>query len=132
MKISNYVSCKTLIMAMACGFAASTPMQAREAGANSVVTNSGDSARLVVTRAANFGYLESVNLFVDGVQVGDLGLNQSYDATLSPGPHVLTISTNPKTYAQKPTQRRVNAKPGQTYVFTAVWRDSERATLVED
>jgi hypothetical protein len=84
---------------------------------------------LIVKRSANFGILESVNLFVDGVQVAAIGPNQNYDAVLPPGRHVLTISTNPKTYGQKPTQRRVNAKPGQTYAFTAVWRDSEQASL---
>jgi hypothetical protein len=129
MKMLNYVSGRTIMALLACGFAASTPIQAHGAGANPALINASDSARLIVTRAANFGYLESVNLFVDGVQVANLEINESYDAELPPGQHVLTISTNPKTYAQTPTQRRVNAKPGQTYVFTAVWRDSERATL---
>jgi len=129
MRISNHVSAGIVMMIMACSFAASAPIQAQEVSASSTLTNSDNDAHLVVTRAANFGFLESVNLFVDGVQVADLGINQSYDAVLRPGRHVLTISTNPKTYGQKPTQRRVDAKPGQTYAFTAVWRDSERATL---
>jgi hypothetical protein len=117
---------------MACSFVASTPIQAKEGSASAALPNSDNDAHLVVTRAANFGYLESVNLFVDGVQVADLGLNESYDAVLPPGRHVLMISTNPKTYAQKPTQRRIDAKPGQTYAFTAVWNDAERASLVEE
>jgi hypothetical protein len=129
MKIFNYVSIKFVMLAIAASFAASLPMQAQEAKSRSATANSYDNARLVVARAANFGTLESVNLFVDGVQVADLGLNESYDAVLPPGRHVLSISTNPYNYVPRPTQRRVNAQPGQTYAFTAVWTDSERATL---
>ena len=115
------------MVAIAGSFAASTPIQAQEAKSDSA--SSSDSARLVVNRAANFGILESISVFVDGVQVADLELSQSYDAVLRPGEHVLSISMNPKTDEQKPAQRRVNAKPGETYAFTAVWRSAEHASL---
>jgi hypothetical protein len=108
---------------------AGIPIQAQEDKANSASVSSADSARLVVHRAANFGILESVNVFVDGVQVAELELSRSYDAVLPPGPHVVAISVSPKTDKQKPTQRRVDAKPGQTYAFTAVWRSAEYASL---
>jgi len=68
------------MVAIACSFAASTPIQAREARSNSASARSEDDARLVVTRAANFGTFQFLNLFVDGVHVADLGLGQSYDA----------------------------------------------------
>ena len=130
MKISHYVSVKLVIIAIACSFAASIPIQAQEAKANSASARSGDNARLVVTRAANFGTFEFVNLFVDGVQVADLGVNQSYDAVLRPGQHVLSIVTSPQTYSHPtPTRIRVNAKPGETYAFTAVWRSADYASL---
>jgi len=118
------------MVAIACSFAASTPIQAREARSNSVSARSDDNARLVVTRPANFGTFQYLNLFVDGVQVADLGVNQSYDAVLRPGQHVLSMSTSPEIYSHPtPTQLRVNAKPGETYAFTAVWKDFERASL---
>ena len=118
------------MVAIACSFAASTPIQARVAKSNSASARSEDAARLVVTRAANFGTFEFVNLFVDGVQVADLGVNQSYDAVLRPGQHVLSMTTSPQTYSHTtPTQLRVNAKPGETYAFTAVWEDFEHASL---
>ena len=116
-----------IMVAIACSVAASTPIQAQEDKSDSAPAT--DNARLVVTRGANFGILESVSVFVDGVQVAELELSQSYDAVLRPGPHVLSISMNPKTDGQKPTQRRVNAKPGKTYAFTAVWRSAEYASL---
>jgi hypothetical protein len=129
MKILRYAFRKLAMVAIACAFAASTPIQAAEAKSNSAPASSGDSARLVVNRAANFGILESITVFVDGVQVAELELSQSYDAVLPPGEHVLSISINPKTDGQRPTQRRVDAKPGQTYAFTAVWRNAGYASL---
>jgi hypothetical protein len=117
------------MVAIACSFAASAPIRAQEAKSDVASASSDDNARLVVNRAANFGILESISVFIDGVQVADLELSQSYDEVLRPGQHVLSISMNPKTDGQKPTRRRVNAKRGKTYAFTAVWRSAEYASL---
>src|SRR6266404_8010593 len=130
MKMLSHVSGKLIIVAMACSFAVSTPVQARVARSNSASARSEDDARLVVTRAANFGTFQYLNLFVDGVHVADLGLGQSYDAVLPPGRHVLSVSTTPQIYSyEPPTQRRVNAEPGETYSFTAFWKNSYQAYL---
>ena len=119
-----------MMIAIACSFAASTPVQARVARSNSALTRSEDDARLVVTRSANFGTFQYLILFVDGVQVADLGLGQSYDAVLPPGQHVLSVSTTPQghTYTS-PTRRRINAEPDKTYAFTAFWKNSYQAYL---
>ena len=130
MKILNHVSRKLIMVAIACSFAASTPIQAGVARSNSASARSEDDARLVVTRSANFGTFQYLILFVDGVHVADLGLGQSYDALLPPGQHVLSVSTTPQIYRRTPpTQRRVNAEPGETYPFTAFWKNSYRAYL---
>ena len=130
MKILNYVSAKLIMITIACTFAASTPIQAREARSNSASARSEDDARLVVTRSANFGTFEYLNLFVDGVHVADLGLDRSYDAALPPGRHVLAVSTTPHNYRYTPpTQRRINVKPGKTYAFTAFWKNADQAYL---
>jgi hypothetical protein len=130
MKILNYVSGKLIIVAMACSFAASTPVQARVARSNSALARSEDDARLVVTRSANFGTFQYLILFVDGVHVADLGLDRSYEAVLPPGQHVLSVSTTPQGYRYTaPTRRRVNAEPGETYAFTAFWKNSDQAYL---
>ena len=118
------------MVAIACSFAASTPIQARVARSNSASARSQDDARLVVSRAANFGTFQYLNLFVDGVHVADLGLGESYDAVLPRGQHVLSVSTTPQIYRYTPpTQRRVNAKPGKTYAFTAFWKNYDEAYL---
>jgi hypothetical protein len=109
MKILNYVSGKLIMVAIACGFAASTPIQAQQ-----------DDAHLLVSRSANFGTFQYLILYVDGVHVADLGVNQSYEAVLPPGQHVLSVTTTPQGYrSAPPTQRRLNAEPRETYTFTA-------------
>ena len=119
-----------MMVAVAFSFAASTPIQARVARSNFASPRSEDDARLVVTRSANFGTFQYLNLFVDGVHVADLGLGQSYDALLPPGQHVLSVSTTPQIYRRSPpTQRRVNLEPGETYAFTAFWKNTYRAYL---
>jgi hypothetical protein len=130
MKILNYVSGKLIMVAVACSFAVSTPIQARVAKSNSALSRSEDDARLVVTRSANFGTFQYLILFVDGVHVADLGIDQSYEAVLAPGQHVLSVSTTPQGYRRiPPTQRRVNLEPGETYAFTAFWKNSYQAYL---
>ena len=122
MKTFYNVSSKLIMVAIACSFVASASIQARSA----------DDARLIVNRSADFGGDESINLAIDGVQVAVLGINQNYDAALPPGRHVVSITTNPKTYGEQvPSQIPVNVEPGKTYTFTAVWDDSERASLIE-
>jgi hypothetical protein len=129
MKILRYVSTKLIIVAMACSFAAGAPIQARPARSNSPSASS-DNAYLIVNRAANFGTRESINLSVDGVQVAVLGLNESYEGVLRPGKHVLSMTTNPWTEGlARLTERTLDAQPGQTYAFTALWDDSYRASL---
>jgi hypothetical protein len=119
MKILNYVSGKLIMVAIACSFAASTPIQAQQ-----------DDARLLVSRSANFGTFQYLILYVDGVHVADLGVNQSYEAVLPPGQHVLSVTTTPQGYrSPPPTQRRVNAEPGETYAFTAFWKNFDEAYL---
>jgi hypothetical protein len=130
MKIMNYVSDKLIIVAIACSFVASTPIQARQAKSSSVAARSEDDARLVVTRTSNFGTFQYVNLFVDGVHVANLGVNQGYEAVLRSGQHVLSISTTPQAFRRTaPTALRLNLEPGKTYSFTARWEDPEQAYL---
>ena len=108
-----------IMITIACSFAASTTIQAQQ-----------DDARLVVSRSANFGTFQYLILYVDGFHVADLGINQSYEAVLPPGQHILSVTTTPKGYrSAPPTQRRVNAEPGETYAFTAFWKNFDEAYL---
>ena len=125
MKILNYVSLKLIMIAIACSFAASTPLQAGEARSNSASARSEDDARLIVARGANFGTFENLNLFVDGVQVANLGFLRSYEAVLPPGRHVLSVTPE----LEYCTHTIVNAEPGRTYAFTARWVNNDEVRL---
>ena len=129
MKILRYVCTKLVIVAIAWSFAAAASIQARQPSSSSGSIGS-DNAYLIVNRAANFGTRESINLSVDGVQVAVIGLNGSYEGVLRPGKHVLSMTTNPQTQGlTRLTQRTLDAQPGKTYAFTALWDDSYNASL---
>ena len=125
MKILNYVSLKLIMIAIVCSFAASTPLQAGEARLNSASARSEDDARLIVARGANFGTVEFLNLFVDGVRVANLGFLRSYEAVLPPGRHVLSVTPS----LEYCTHTIVDAKPGRTYAFTAFWINDDQVRL---
>jgi len=117
------------MVATACSFA-STPIQAREARSIFAWPRPEDDARLVVTRTSNFGTFQFVNLFVDGVHVADLGVNQGYGVVLRPGHHVLSISTTPQSFRRTvPAKLPLNMEGGRTYALTARWDDPEQAYL---
>jgi hypothetical protein len=130
MKTSTQCSA-VILVAIICAFVTGGSIDAQQVIVSSTRANSGEPARLVVTRSANFGINESVDLLIDGKTVALLGYNESYDAPLSAGKHVLAIKTDPNTYAREtPKPITIAAEAGKTYTFTAVWPDPERAALV--
>ena len=77
--------------------------------------------RLIVVRSPNFGWNLAFHLQIDGLSVANLAQGHRYDAWLSPGHHVLTVSKVPHVGYLEPTWTTVNVQPGWTYVFTAMW-----------
>jgi hypothetical protein len=86
--------------------------------------------RLIVMRSPNFGWNLALNLQIDGRTVANLVQGRRYDHSLSPGRHVLTVSSVPSYNSYAPTSTVLNVRPGQTYVFTALWRDTDTVVLV--
>src|SRR6266566_9372322 len=82
--------------------------------------------RLIVLRAPNFGWNLALHLQIDGRTVANVVQGRRYDHSVPPGRHVLTVSAVPNNYFNQPTSTVLNVRPGQTYVFTAVWQDSDR------
>jgi hypothetical protein len=132
MKISPTLWCKLSALTIVFGFAASSPINAQRVITSSERTGSGEVARLIVNRAANFGVVDSINLFVDGSRVAVIGYNARYDAPLALGKHVLFLTTNPWPPQTTPKRLVITAEPGKAYTFTADWPDSETAGLVPD
>jgi hypothetical protein len=126
---------KLLIFAIACSLAAGATTQAGAIGSTRSFPRDGaivtDNARLVVRRAADFGTDIYLKLFVDGIQVTTLALNEGYEAIVRPGHHVLSIATGPSFDDKtKSTYHHVTMRRGQNYAFTALWVEADRATLV--
>jgi hypothetical protein len=86
--------------------------------------------RLIVLRAPNFGWNLALNLQIDGRTAANLVQGRRYDHFLPAGRHVLTVSSVPSYNSYTPTSTVLNVRPGQTYVFTAVWRDTDSVVLV--
>jgi hypothetical protein len=77
--------------------------------------------RLVVDRAANFGWNLGFNLLIDGASVGSVAQGHSYSTLLPPGPHVLTVQKVPATGFSAPTSTTVNIQPGMDHLYVAMW-----------
>ena len=86
--------------------------------------------RVIVLRVPNFGWNLALHLQIDGKTVANVVQGRRYDHFVPSGRHVLTVSAVPNNYFNQPTSTVLNVRPGQTYVFTAVWQDSDRVALV--
>src|SRR6058998_2637147 len=93
-------------------------------------TTSQSAGRLIVLRAPNFGWNLALNLQIDGRTAANLVQGRRYDHFLPAGRHVLIVSPVPNYSSSQPTATALNVGPGQTYVFTAVWQNSDRVVLV--
>jgi hypothetical protein len=130
----NYKLRKLIMIAMACSFAAGSTTEAGGSSSMGSVSLGGaaltDNARLSVGRSADFGFNIYLIIFIDGTRVATLGTNERYEGIVRPGHHVLSIATTPNPYGHTVfTPRNVTMKRGQIYTFTAVWGESDRATL---
>jgi hypothetical protein len=88
------------------------------------------AGRLIVLRTANFGWNLALNIQIDGRTVANVVQGRRYDHSMPAGRHVLTVSAVPNYSSYQPVSRVLNVRPGQTYVFTAVWRDTDTVVLV--
>jgi hypothetical protein len=86
--------------------------------------------RLIVSRVPNFGWNLSFHLQIDGKTAANVVQGRRYDHFVPAGRHVLTVSAVPNYSFYQPMSTMVNVRPGQTYVFTAIWQDSNRVVLV--
>ena len=74
-------------------------------------------ARLFITRMANLGVNNVVQLWIDGKPTATLGYAHDYEGVLTPGRHVLAVQATRS--LSPPSQIALNAQSGRTYVFTA-------------
>jgi hypothetical protein len=80
------------------------------------------AGRLVILRAPNFGWNLVLHVQIDGRDAANIVQGRRYDRSIPAGSHVITAESIPYSYSGQRTSVRLNVKPGQTYVFTAVWQ----------
>jgi hypothetical protein len=114
----GYTSATTLFLILVLASIASVGAAAQAGG------------RLIILRAPNFGWNLALNLQMDGRTVANVVQGRRYDHFVPAGRHLLTASAVPNYNAYQPTSTVLNVRPGQTYVFTAVWRDTDSVVLV--
>jgi hypothetical protein len=85
-------------------------------------------ARLIIYRIPNLGNNVIVDLYLDGAPFGSVGYGQSFDKSLPPGRHVLSVEAAPNPRYGTRSDTAVDVQSGKTYVFTAV--DSGSGSLV--
>ncbi len=83
--------------------------------------------RLIVLRAANFGWNLALNLKIDGRTAANIVQGRRYDDVVPAGRHMLTVSAVPN---YQSTSTVLNVQPGQTYVFTAIRQNTNSVVLV--
>jgi hypothetical protein len=113
MKKYNYPICGLLIAALA--YFTFSGCQTTSTGP------SGSVAHLTVQRGPKFGDRLVLAVMVDGTRVASVVTNQSYNGTLSPGKHVISVSSSGPYRGTLPT-KTIMAEAGQTYTLTATWQ----------
>ena len=63
-----------------------------------------------------------LNVSIDGKPVGDVPPGQTYNGSLSPGAHVVSVLLQPNELNLSPTTKRITVEKGQTYTYTAMWQ----------
>jgi hypothetical protein len=110
-----------LMLVFGCAMFFSTLAQG---GAGYLRTNHVPPGRLTIDRAANFGWNLGFHLQIDGRPVSNVVTGRSYNAWLSPGPHVLTVHKVPAWGYWEPTSVTVNIQPGAEHLYQAVWESN--------
>src|SRR5262245_29720298 len=83
---------------------------------------------LISIRARTFDWNLAANLKFDGCTVDNIVQCRRYDHWIPTDRHVLTVSAVPNVELRQATSITVNARPGGTYIFTALW-DSDHVYL---
>ena len=119
--------CKCALLTVALGFTMFAGCETTSTGASSSTstastTATADSGRLIIRRIADIGMNVTLKVSIDGKKVGTVVEGQDYSASLSPGPHIVTVTPEPNNTDSAPAQKRITVQKGQTYAFTAAWK----------
>jgi hypothetical protein len=113
-----------------CGFNVTAQAKSHRSveGTNVSIQSAEQPARLIIHRIPNLGYNVVADFYLDGAPFGSVGYNQTFDKSLPPGRHVLSVGASPSPRFATRSDVTVNAQSGKTYVFTA--EDNNSGSLV--
>ena len=121
MKKYNYAICGLLIVALAY-FTFSGCQTTTTTG------SSGSMAHLTVQRGPKFGAKQVLAVTVDGARVASVTEGQTYNGTLSPGQHVISVSPSGPYRGTLP-KKTITAEAGKSYSLTATWQGKHLVLL---
>ena len=119
-----------LIVMLACFILAGS--QGSNSGASVSTTMAAPSKNaglLIIRRAPKFGSRVTLNISVDGMHVASLREGQSYNGSLSPGKHLISVNVTPGRGRGGTATKSFMVEAGQTYRITASW-SSDRVVLM--
>lgn len=126
MKPYSHSSRNALVLVTTCvlflsQYASSQAMaaDARSRRADAASSHRGD-AHLVIRRIPNLGNHVIVDVYVDGAAFATIGFGHTFEGSLTPGRHVLSVLATPGPKWTTPWQMTLDARSGQTYNFTAM------------
>jgi hypothetical protein len=123
------ITCLTLGISGTQAISAGTESHRVTAAGSTSVQSAGDDARLIIRRIPNLGNALIIDMYVDGVAVLPITYGQTYEGSLSPGRHVLSVLATPHPKWPEPTETVLNVRKGQIYSFTAMGDGSGRLIL---
>src|ERR1043166_2234267 len=108
-----------LIAALACGLVtyAAIASPAAPPGSN--------PGRLIIYRAANLGTGLFLDVNIDGVNAGTIGMGQTYTGSLSPGKHEISVLLRPNLLYLSRTKKTLMVESWKPYPFTAMWQGQD-------
>jgi hypothetical protein len=86
------------------------------------------SAQLIIHRSPNFGNRQWLRIWIDGREFEAVAVGHDFNAPISPGHRVISVLPTDNPWHFPPTKHVLDVQAGQTYRFTAVWRN-DRVTL---
>lgn len=116
------------LLALACTCLVLAACQTTQSGASNAQSSQSEG-QLVVHRAANLG--GALILSIDGGKQTDLRVGDTYNGSLAPGRHIVSIIPAPNEQNQAASSVTLMVVKGQTYSFTAAWQGGQVA-LVKD
>jgi hypothetical protein len=120
-------------MAVASGLMMGGVAQAGTGGASRMRSYPVADTHLVIKRAPNFGNHTNINVYIDGQRVAGLTYGRKFEGMVAPGLHLVTLKQSPHVNDAYPySQQWIRVAPGQTNVFTAIWRDGGTQIRLEE